>query len=300
MASAVSGSEEELVKKPLIDFLGCVGQPLTYESKLITGFMEAAKHKMPIYVQSGAMAGATGPATLAGTLALCNAEILSGIVIVQMTNPGTPVIYMNWARIFDMKAANVSFNSPEFVMLRIAVGQLVRRCYHIPFCSPGFQVDSKMLDVQAGYEKYVTLISMLSGANIMLGETVAGANYTDPLGWVIDDELAANYKQIMKGLSVNNETLALDVVRSVGTGPGRNFLGTKHTHRHFRENQWLDYAISDRRSDSIWEKDGAKDAKQRAREKLQQKLRTYQPEPLPLTVQQELDRIVNDAKKRHA
>ena len=299
MASAVSGSEEALAKKPIIDFLGCVGQPLTYETKLITGFMEAAKHKIPVYVQSGAMAGATGPATLAGTLALCNAEILSGIVVLQMTNPGTPVVYMNWARIFDMKSANVTFNSPEFVKLRIAVGQLVRRCYHIPFASPGFQVDSKMLDVQAGYEKYVTLISMLAGANVMLGETVSGANHTDPLGWIIDDELAANYKQIMKGFPVNNETLALDVVRSVGTGPGRNFLGTKHTHEHFRENQWLDYTISDRRSDTIWEKDGAKDAKQRARKKLEERL-THQPEQLPNDVQKELDRIVSDARKRHA
>jgi len=300
MGSAISGSEEALVKKPIIDFFGCVGQPLTYETKLINGFMEAAKHKIPIYVQSGAMAGATGPATLAGTLALCNAEILSGIVIVQMTNPGTPVVYTNWGRIFDMKSANVTFNSPEFVMLRIAIGQLVRRCYHLPFASPGFQVDSKMLDVQAGYEKYVTLISMLAGANVMLGETVAGANHTDPLGWIIDDELAAYYKEIMKGFSVNQETLALDVIRSVGTGPGRNFLATKHTHSHFREHQWLNYFISDRRSVSIWEKDGAKDAKQRAREKLQERLRTHQPEPLPNDVQQELDRIVSEAEKRHA
>src|SRR5208337_1398453 len=104
MASAVVGSEEDLRKKPIIDFLGCIGQPLTYEKKFAAGLMEAAKHNSPIHILSGPMAGATGPVTLAGTLAFCNAEILSGITIVEMTNPGTPVIYANWARIFDMKS----------------------------------------------------------------------------------------------------------------------------------------------------------------------------------------------------
>lgn len=300
MALAVLGTEKNLKKEPLIDFFGCIGSPLTYEKKLVQGLMEAAKHNVPVHMQSGTMAGANGPVTLAGTFALCNAEILSGIAILQMTNPGTPVIYANWSRIFDIKSLNVSFGSPEFALLRIATGQLVHDYYHIPFCSSGFQTDSKMQDMQNGYEKYVTLIGMLAGANLLAGATVAGAGWIDPLGWVIDDELAAYYKQVMKGFTVDYETLALDVIRSVGAGPGHNFLATKHTRQHMREQQWLDYVISDRLPVSVWEKNGAKDARQRAREKLDQKLRAYQPDPLPLDVQKDLDAIVEEASKKQA
>lgn len=299
MASVLLGSEENVRKEPVIDFFGCIGSPLTYEKKLVSGLMEAAKHSIPVHVQSGTMAGANGPVTLAGTLALCNAEILSGITIMQMANPGTPVIYANWSRIFDIKSLNVSFGSPEFVLLRIAAGELVHHYYHVPLCNSGFQTDSKLPDIQNGYEKYVTLIGMLAGSNLMAGATVAGAGWIDPLGWMIDDELAAAYKQIMKGFTVDRETLALDIIRSVGPGPGRNFLASKHTRQHMREQQWLDFAISDRRPVSVWEKDGAKDARQRARMILQEKLRTREFDPLPVDVQSELDSIVESARKRH-
>ena len=298
MASAAAGGEEELVKKPIVDFLGCVGQPLSYEKGLLAGFIEAAKHRLPIYVQSGAMAGATGPVTLAGTLAQCNAEILSGITLIQMVNPGNPVIYTNWARIFDMKAANVTFGSPEFALLRIAIGQLVRRYYNVPFCNSCFQTDSKVPDIQSGYDKYITLISLLCGSHVVLGETVAGANFTDPVGWLVDDELASAYLQIMKGFKVDNDALALDVIRSVGVGPGRNFLATKHTRDHLREQHWLDHVITDRRAVAAWERAGRKDTRQRAREKLKEKLMAYRPTPLPPSAKKEIDIVIEEAKKR--
>ena len=298
MASAVVGSEEELVRKPIIDFLACIGQPLTFEKRFLEGFVEAAKHGIPLWVHSGAMAGATGPVTLAGTLALCNAEILGGITIAQMTRPGTPVIYTNWARIFDMKSQNVTFGSPEFAMLRIATGQLVRKYYRIPFSNAGFQTDSKLLDAQNGYDAHTTLIGMLAGSNLLLGSTIDGANMTDPLSWVINNELAAHYRQIIKGFRVDEMTLAFDIVKSVGAGPGHNFLATKHTHDHLREQHWLDYAISERRPFSLWEKDGSKDTRQRAKVWLQSKLKAYKPEPLSVDVQRNIDQVLEQAKSR--
>jgi len=298
MASAVAGSEQELVEKPIIHFLGCIGQPLTCEKSFLEGFVEAATRKIPLAVQSGPAAGATGPATLAGTLALANAEILIQIIIAQIITPSLPVIYTNWARTFDMKAENVCFSSPEFALMRIAVGQLAQR-YNVPLCQGGFQVDSKTLDVQAGYERYVSLVSVLAGSNLILGTGMMdGANIVDPLNFIIDDEIAASYSRIMNGIRIDEETLAFDVIKSVGPGPGHNFLGTEHTFRHYRKENWLDYKVAERRPWALWMRDGGKDARERAKQRAIQILKTHTPEALPASVQADLDKIVKEAEKR--
>jgi trimethylamine--corrinoid protein Co-methyltransferase len=297
MGSAVAGCEEDLVKKPIFNFLAALGQPLTWDLNFIKGFVEAARHGLPVMVHSGVMAGATGPVTLAGTLALSNAEILSGITIIQMVNPGTPVIYTNYARIFDMKAGNVCLAGPEFALLRLAAGQLARQ-YHLPYTCAGFSTDSKTLDVQNGFEMYVALMSLMAGANVLLGGHLDEGAAIDPLSWIVDDEVAASYLRIMRGFEVDDLTLALDVIKEVGVGPGKNFMTNKHTHDHLRQEHWLDYSITERRTYRAWELDGAKDTKQKAKERLKEKLKSYKPDPLPLSVQTEIDNVVDQAKKR--
>lgn len=298
MASAVVGGEEKLAKEPIIHFVACIGQPLTYEKSFLEGIVEAAKHKIPLFLDSGAAAGATGPATLAGTLALANAEILSAITIAQLVSPGVPVIYANWARAFDLKSETTSFCGPEYALMRIAAGQLAAQ-YNVPLAQGAFQADSKILDLQAAYEKYIGLISLLAGTDLIVGSGMLdAASVVDPLNFIIDDEIAASYSRIKKGLEVNEETLALDVIKSVGPGPGHNFLGTEHTFKHFRKETWLDYTIIERRPRSIWTRDGSKDMKQRALDKTRHILKTHEPEPLAREIQAELHQIVKEAEAR--
>ena len=298
MASAVVGSEEQLVKKPIIHFLSCVGQPLTYEKAFLEGFMEVAKRKIPMLLQSGAAAGATGPATLAGTLALVNAEILSEIILSQLISPGLPVFYGNWARTFDMKSQVICFAGPEYVLMRIAAGQLVKR-YGIPLAMGGFQADSKILDIQGGYEKYIALISVLAESNLIVGSGMLdAASILDPLNFIIDDELAASYSRVKRGFEVNTDTLALDVIKSVGCGPARNFLAKEHTLKNFRKETWLGYKTIERRPWELWNRDGAKDTRQRLRERAKEIIKTYQPERLPADVDRELDLILKEAHAR--
>jgi trimethylamine--corrinoid protein Co-methyltransferase len=300
MASAVVGGEEQLAKEPIIHFCACVGQPLTYEMSFLEGIVEAAKYRIPLYLDSGAAAGATGPATLAGTLALANAEILSAITLAQLVSPGIPVMIGNWARAFDLRSETINFCGPEYALMRMAGGQMAQR-YGIPLIMGGFQADSKILDLQASYEKYTGLVSLLAGANMIVGSGMLdAASVVDPLNFVIDDEIAASYTRIKKGLEVNEETLALDIIKSVGPGPGRNFLNTAHTFKHFRKETWLDYTITERRPRSTWMKDGSKDMKQRALEKARHILKTHQPMPLDKEIQTELDQIVREAEKRAA
>jgi trimethylamine--corrinoid protein Co-methyltransferase len=206
----------------------------------------------------------------------------------------------NWARVFDLRSETINFCGPEYALMRISGGQMARR-YGIPLIQGGFQADAKILDLQASYEKYIGLISLLAGTNMIVGSGMLdAASVVDPLNFIIDDEIAASYTRINKGLEVNVETLALDVIKSVGAGPGRNFLNTAHTLKHFRKETWLDYTISERRPRSIWIKDGSKDMKQRALEKARKILMTHQPLPLDKDVQTELDGIVRSAEKRAA
>jgi len=298
LASAIVGSEDELVKKPIIHFLSCVGQPLTYEKAFLEGFIEAARRRIPIVMQSGAAAGATGPATLAGTFALVNAEILSEIILSQVISPGLPIVYGNWARTFDMKSQVICFAGPEYVLMRIAAGQLVKR-YKIPLAMGGFQADSKMLDIQGGYEKYVALISVLADSNLIIGSGMLdAASILDPLNFVLDDELAASYSRVMKGMEINSDTLALNVVKAVGSGPGRNFLAQEHTLRNIRKEEWLGYRIFERRPWELWKRDGAKDTRQRARERTTEIIKTHQPDVLPQDVDKELNRILKEIETR--
>ena len=298
LASAIVGSEDELVKKPIIHFLSCVGQPLTYEKAFLEGFIEAARRKIPIVMQSGAAAGATGPATLAGTFALVNAEILSEIILSQVMSPGLPVVYANWARTFDMKSQVICFAGPEYVLMRIAAGQMVER-YKIPLAMGGFQADSKVLDIQGGYEKYVALISVLAGSNLIIGSGMLdAASILDPLNFVLDDELAASYSRVMRGMEVNADTLAFNVIKAVGSGPGRNFLAQEHTLRNVRKESWLGYRIFERRPWELWKRDGAKDTRQRAKERTLEIINEHQPEPLPPDVDRDLNRILKEIEAR--
>jgi len=300
MASAVVGSEEQLAKKPIMHFVACIGQPLTYEKAFLEGLVEAARRRIPLFLDSGAAAGGTGPATLAGTLALANAEILSGITLVQIISPGIPIIIGNWARTFDLRSETICFCGPEYALMRIAAGQLAQR-YNLPLSQGGFQADSKILDLQASYEKYIALISLLAGTHLIVGSGMLdAASVVDPINFIIDDEIAASYSRINRGIDVNLETLAFDIIKSVGSGPGHNFLSTEHTFRNYRKENWLDYTITERRPRSLWRRDGSKDMRQRALEKARNILKTHQPEHLPSDTQAELDQIVREAEKRSA
>ena len=120
--------------------------------------MEGARTGIPLAITSGAMCGANAPATLASTLVCANTEILGAIVVAKLVNPVTPVCYLNFSRIFDMKFANISQGCPEFGLLRLGTAQLAQS-YGIPSGGGGLVTDSQVPDVQAGYEKVMTGLS---------------------------------------------------------------------------------------------------------------------------------------------
>jgi len=299
MASLVAGGEKELEENPLFSFILCTVSPLTHDSRNTETAIELAKHKAPIIFACESICGGTAPVTLAGTLVLQNAEVLSAILIAQLVNPGTPVIYGAVSSPMDMRNGSIVLGVPEVALLGVGVSQLAQY-YGIPLYSMAGITDSKIPDPQAAYEKALQQVLVgLAGGNLihnaagMLDKMITGSLEQ----MVIDNEIIGMVKRIMRGIEVNSETLATDVINKVG--PAGNFLGEKHTRTHYLNEHDLS-KLSDRNTREAWEKAGSKDIIQRAKETVKQKLRDHQIEPLETSIAKELEEIIRVAEKRSA
>ena len=234
MASILRGSKEELISKPNICLDVCVVSPLTHDSRQADLLMIGAEYGLPISIESGPIAGASSPVTLASCVALASAEILSAIVITYAVKPGTPILYGSWGRHLDMRFGNVTMGGPEFGLLKICIAQM-GRYYKIPTRGGGILTDSLISDSQSGYEKMLTtLIPALGGINYISG---MGFNETENIQslsqLVIDDEIVSMVKRIIRGVEIDTEHLATDLI--IDIGPGGNFLKyLDHTNRHYK------------------------------------------------------------------
>lgn len=296
MASIILGSTEEVKRKPIFTIVVCLTSPLTHAGMRVEELMEAAKYSIPLYIEADAQAGATAPVTLAGTLVEQNANILCGITLAQMVNPGTPCVYAIASGIMDMRTTNYSGGAPETTLLHAATAQ-VAHFYNLPF-QGGTGIDATIPDAQAGYERALQVLGCaLSGTNFIhlsvgMMEQMLLASYEQ---CVIDNEILGAALHIAKGIQVNRETLAVDVIKEVG--PGGNFLAHEHTLRNFRKVNWFP-KITNRMKWDNWMSAGGKDLRQRANEQARKILTEYHPQFLPDDVALEIDRIAESAQRR--
>jgi trimethylamine--corrinoid protein Co-methyltransferase len=238
--------------------------PLTWSETALELFDVTKNHGIPVMINSEPMAGGTSPVTLAGSLALADAEVISGIVINQVIEPGRPCIYNSgFAHVFDMMTTLVLTGSPENALLQAAGAELAQ--YHrLPSASWALS-DSIMLDSQASYEKLMTLlIHTLSKVNIIWGMGNLETSKTiSPEVAVIDNELAGNCVRFRSGIQVDKEHIALDVIKNVAFHG--SFLDTEHTLEHFMEE--IRYSnLPNRIKRSSWEKNVSKSIEEKASE----------------------------------
>jgi len=236
--------------------------PLTWSETALDLFFRTRGHGIPIMINSEPMAGGTSPVTLAGSLAMADAEILSGIVINQIIEPGRPCIYNSgFAHVFDMLTTLVLTGSPENALLQSA-GSEMAAFHGLPSASWALS-DSAMLDSQASYEKLFTaLMHTLSNVNMIWGiGNIETSKTISPEIAVIDNELAGNCLRFSSGLKVDDEHLAFDVIREVAFQG--SFLETTHTLEHFTEE--IRYSSLPNRSNrSSWEKSGSRSIEETA------------------------------------
>jgi trimethylamine--corrinoid protein Co-methyltransferase len=295
IAQALAGGEEEFRKNPVVSAGGCPVSPLQFDGPNTEAMLECAMAGMPYDVLSMAMGGGTSPISLAGELAMINAEVLTGIALCELVNPGCPVMYGSVASTMDMRTGVLALGAPERAVLNVAVVQMARH-YGIPSLVGGISTDGKMPGDQAMFEKTMTgLPSVLAGADMVFGPAVLSSATTYSVEQlVIDDEIASALLRIRDGMSVDDESLALDLIDKVG--PGGGFIGTKHTLDHLKKEIWFP-ELADRNISDNWLKQGGKDMREKAREKTMRILSEHEVKPLDRETKKDIDAILKSASK---
>jgi trimethylamine--corrinoid protein Co-methyltransferase len=279
MLAALWGSEASLDGHPVAQCSINVNSPLLYDKAMVEGLLAFARLGQPVIVTPFVMAGAMGPATLAGALAQHNAEVLAGVVLTQLVRPGTPVVYGTATSNTDLRSGAPAIGSPESAISVAVCAQMARR-YGLPCRGGGALTDSPVPDAQSNYERMMLLMtSVLSGVNFMMHGLGVLESYLTVCyeQFVIDLELIAMLRALVQPLEINAETLALDTIDAVG--PGGFFLDAPHTLRHHRSAHFLP-RISQRLPHDQWAAAGRLDAAQRANRRCRELLEAYVQPPL--------------------
>jgi len=298
MACIVVGGRENFRQNPLFAIYAEPSSPLVHSKEAVEKVIIAAEEGIPIVYVPAPSAGGTAPVTLAGVLVEGLADTLTGLVISQLKSQGAPFIMGGVFTTLDMRTAVFSYGAPELLLLDAALTDISKKL-GIPVFSTAGCSDAKELDQQAGLEAGLSiLMAAQSGANLIhdVGYLESGLlGSLDML--VLSDEAISMVKRIMSGISVNQETLAVDVISRVG--PGGHFLDDEHTISHFKKEIWIPGLI-DRSNLEDWDKAGRKSMGDRARQRVHQILETHQAQPLEEKMVQELKAIIARADEKYA
>jgi trimethylamine--corrinoid protein Co-methyltransferase len=251
----VDGGSHELEERPRYIHYNEPISPLHHSPNGLAKLLFCAEHKIPMIYIGSPMMGASAPVTMAGCIALANAEALSGLVIHQMKKPGAPFVFGADATMMDMRTAIYSYGAPELQMMNIAFADLAHH-YHLPFFCIAGATDSKVLDAQAGAEMAVSLlVSALNGCNLIhdVGYLESGLCCSIE-SVVLADEIIGMIKRYRGGFEINAETLALDTIDAIG--PQKDYLSHPHTAEHVRKDAWYPEVL-DRRRFEAWVEAGS-------------------------------------------
>ncbi|MFH1570444.1 MAG: trimethylamine methyltransferase family protein [Gemmatimonadota bacterium] len=272
--------------------------PLVHSKVALEKLILAADRRLPAIYTPCPISGATAPVTLAGTLTLAVAEFLTGMVVSQARRPGAPLIMGGVISPMDMRTTILTYGSPELHLMSAALTDIAH-WLKVPMFSTAGCSDSKTLDEQAAVEAALSIMAAgLSGANLIhdVGFLESGLIGSFEMV-VLSDEVIGMVKRFLSGVQVDDETLALEVVKQVG--PGGNFLAHEHTVRHLRQELWFPQLI-DRSKYSAWQAAGSRTLADRVRERVQAILTTHRVPPLPEAVETGIDAILARADRQAA
>jgi len=296
MCSAVAGGLEKLQKNPFLVIYCEPTSPLTHTKEAVEKLLYLAERKLPVVYPPGIVLGGTGPMTIAGGLSQGLAETLVGLLLSQLKNEGAPFIAAIQGGPLDMKTMQHSYGAPELTLL-IAASADIFHYLNLPIWSFAGATDSKVVDQQAAIEATLQIFAAAaSGAHLIHDVGFTDLGLTGSLEQlVMGDEIIGMVRRLIKGIDVDEEHLAYDVINEVG--PGGSYLGQEHTFKHFRTETWKP-TLLDRQSYAGWEADGEKSMNDRMSDKVKLILKEHKPEPLPEEVIKELDAIIASAEQR--
>jgi len=296
IACAVAGGEIELREKPFMMLYAESISPLLYPDESVDKLLFCAEKGIPVTYPPSPNTGGGGPITLAGALALGNAECLVGLALTQLVRPGTPFLYgMNTAAL-DMKSAIVSYGAPEWPT-GMAAWTDIARYYDLPAWGAAGATDSKVVDAQAGIEASISIMAaFLTRCNLVhdVGYIEYGTTSSMEM-LVVADEIIRDVRFIVGGVEVSERTLAREPIHRAK--PGGGFLADDHTLDNWKWAQWRP-ALIDRMRYDRWLKEGSKDMATRANERARQILEEHETPPLPEETEEVIAEIIKTREAR--
>lgn len=293
MAALIAGGKESLRRRPVLSLMQCTAPPLGHDGGSVDAALLAAEAGIPTGFMTMAACLTTGPATLAGNLAVGNAEVVTGTALLQLAFPGAPVFYAAAQTASDLRSGAYTGGGPEDFLFGAATNVL-SDFYNIPLSMGSFATGAKEPNWQAGIENSLsTFMASIVMSDMLLGVGfLHGSRIWSFAEMMMDCEIFSVIHKTMQGIVVNDETLALDTIAAVG--PGGNFLSQKHTRQHMRDLFLTEFM--DRRPYNEWEskKDDARDW---ALSKARKILAEHQPDPLDPKISSEMAKIIASNEK---
>lgn len=294
MAEILAGGKEELRKRPVLSLMQCTAPPLGHDGGSLDAALIAAEAGIPTGFMTMSACLTTGPATMAGTLAVGNAEVIAATALLQLAYPGAPVFYAAAQTASDPRLGVYTGGGPEDFLFGAATNVLAD-FYNIPLSMGSFATGAKEPNWQAGLEGSLsTFMASVVMSDMLLGVGfLHGSRIWSFAEMMMDCEIFSIIHKMMQGIVVNEETLALDAIAAVG--PGGHYLAQKHSRNHMRE-IFLPKFL-DRRPYTQWEEKGD-DARDWALEKARKILKEHQPDPLDEKISSEFERIIKSVEKQ--
>jgi len=278
-ATASATTEEALAaiqNKPVVLGVVNVNSPLRYDGPMLEGLITLARHGQVPVITPFLIVGANSPVTLPAAIMQQNAEVLAGVTLVQLVNPGCPVIYGNFVSPIDLRSGAIPFGTPEETWALIAGTQMARH-YHLPFRGGGCLTTSQVPDAQAAYESLFSLWpAVIAHSNVVKQAAgwLDGGLVASFEKFIVDVEMIERFHHILRVRPVNEESLAVEFIHQVG--PGGHHLETEHTMARYRT-AFYHSDLSSRLSYDAWAEGGRLDTAQRANRKWKEMIAGYEP-----------------------
>lgn len=292
---AVRGDEATATKYPLCyPFLEPIS-PLRFSFHGVDLLFETSRLNLPVPIGPMAQMGLSAPATVAGTMAQENAEILAGICITQLIRPGTPVCYGGICHAFDMRTTQLIFSGPEQAIFGVAMTQMGKN-YGLPVYINVGLTDAKLPDAQAGLESGLTLmLGAAAGADIFGHMGISGVDQASSLDiLVMQNEVIRFVESVMRQIDFSDDAFGIPEIEDAGHGG--TFIDRHHTVAHFRKELWFPRLL-DREYYDAWLDAGAASMEERCRQRKEEILATHKPDPISDDLSRALDNIVEAVRR---
>lgn len=294
MAGIIQGGKDRLEQRPVMVTVANPTTPLQYSLEQTTTIIEMARCRQPVAITNLVLAGTTGPVSLPALMVLQNAEILGGLVLAQLVNPGTPVIYGATSAPMDMKTGISAMGASETVVLASATIQLAR-FYHLPCRTGGMLTDSHYPDAQALAEATLLMSTAVrNGANFIVHACGQMGSFISMSfeKWLIDEEICGTIRRMLAPMEISAESLDVDSIKSIGSGG--NYLLSASTFNHFKT---LSQAgMFNRKDYQKWYEGGAERVDQVAAKALADRILAYRKPPIDQGLEEALNEYVDKRK----